>query len=152
MSGIGWLCQEGSKVSGRAGKGRVGLFLYSDGLSAQGNHKVFWNCAEAPAEVSSDPGLPLRPGKCQGLQQDRGLGGLGLEGFPAGVTPWRTKEKTETTFDLWDGVNWSAWDGHLEKLPSWQSSQAGSLSWKILRCISPSRPVCQPLLQSQRGM
>ena len=41
---------------------------------AQGSHKVFWNCGEAQAEVSSDPGLASRPAKGQGLQPDGGKG------------------------------------------------------------------------------
>lgn len=41
----------------------------------------------------------------------------------------------------------------MEKLPSWQSSQAGSLSRKILRCICPGQSVSQPtIVMEPRGV
>lgn len=63
----------------------------SDRVFAEGSHRVFWNCGEIQAEVSSDSSLASRTAKGQGWNGGR---------FPAGVISRRTK-KEQTKFDLW---------------------------------------------------
>lgn len=123
---MGGLCCRRVPDSGRARKGRadisslLGLFLYCKRLFAQGNHRVFWNCGEAQAEVVQTQASPLdQPSARASSRMEAWEGG----GFPAEVISWRTKEGAETKFDLW----------------MVRAGQPGMVTWRSFLAGSPPR-------------
>lgn len=99
--------------AGRKSPHSLVLFLRCDRVFAEGSHRVFWNCGEIQAEISSDSSLASRTAKGQGWN-----GGC----FPAGVISRRTK-KEQTKFDLW----------------MVRAGQPGMITWRSFPAGSPPR-------------